>query len=58
MDKTLIEIPKEYNTNEKKLDYIDKLCLIQQKLYNMDTAHSFRLHLTKKYYEEKLKNSL
>jgi hypothetical protein len=54
----LIKIPDEYDTIEKKLKYLDKLSLIEQKRDRMEQDYSFQLHRTKEYWKNKLKNVL
>ena len=58
MNRRMIEIPKEYDTLQKKVDYIDILKERQKKLDNMDMLYSYRLYITKEYYKSQLKNSL
>jgi hypothetical protein len=52
----LINIPDEYDTIEKKLKYLDKLSLIEQKRDRMEQDYSFELYRTKEYWKNKLKN--
>jgi len=54
----LIKIPKEYDTIEKKLKYLDELSLIEQKRDRMEQDYSFQLYRTKEYWKNKLKNVL
>jgi hypothetical protein len=54
----LIKIPDEYDTIEKKLKYLDKLSLIEQKRDRMEQDYSFQLYRTKEYWKNQLKNVL
>jgi hypothetical protein len=54
----LLKIPEQYDTIEKKLEWLEQESLREQKRDRMEQNYSFQLYKTKEYWKMKLKNCL
>ena len=54
--KELLNTPEQYDTIEKKLEWLEEESLREQKKDRMEQDYSFQLYRTKEYWKMKLKN--
>ncbi len=54
----LLKIPEQYDTIEKKLQWLEEESLREQKRDRMWQDYSFQLYRTKEYWKMKLNNCL
>lgn len=52
----LLKIPEQYDTIEKKLQWLEEESLKEQKRDRMEQDYSFQLYKTKEYWKIKLVN--